>query len=114
MVVVPHVAVDSYTRFTWGFVSLWVDILIFDGSPEAFYEDVIISTATMIHTDPGSGIKKQAGVLRAGEVTSLITVHDLGVGDLQCSSAGIKNEVDSHAVVHWRTKRENQSIMATK
>ena len=101
MVIVPHVTVNSYTHLTWGFISLHVDLLIFDGSPETLYEDVIIGTATMIHADPGSSIKKQSGVLRAGEVAPLIRVHDLGIGDLQCFSAGIKDKVDFHVIVHF-------------
>ena len=52
MIVVSHKTIDSYTCFSRSLVTFRVYILIFDGSPKALYEDIIVGTATVIHADP--------------------------------------------------------------
>lgn len=61
-------------------VILQVDCFVLDGTPESLGEDVVARTPFTIHTDLHAGLQQQLGVLRAGEMTPLITVPDRRAG----------------------------------
>ena len=63
-------------------IGLEVDLLILDGSPEAFYEDIVSPTPFAIHADTDVVLLEFFGKGLAGELTTLI-----GIEDLRCSIA---------------------------
>src|SRR5208282_3407794 len=64
-------------------VSVQIDLLVFDRSPDALDEDVVAPRALAIHADGDSVCDKHAGEGGAGELTSLI-----GVENLRCAVFG--------------------------
>ena len=100
-VVVGHKAVDSDSGISWCLVGVGINILVFDSSPQSFHEDIVIRSATMIHTDLCSSIQKKGCKLWAGEMTSLVTIHDLRLRYIQSFPAGIQDKVDLHAVIKF-------------
>ena len=54
-VIVGHKFIDSDSGISWGFVGVWINILVFDSSPQSFHEDIVIGSATMVHTDLNAG-----------------------------------------------------------
>ncbi len=67
-IIVIKIAVDSCPRFSWTFIYLWINILIFDCSPQPLYEDVVVGSSTMLHTAPGTSVQKDTDVLWTGKV----------------------------------------------
>ena len=98
MIVIGHEPVDPDSGFPWRFVGMRINIFIFYGSPQPLHEDIVISPASMIHADLCSGIQEDPGELRAGEMASLVAVHDLRCGYLQSLPAGIQDETNLHTV----------------
>jgi hypothetical protein len=54
-----------------------VNLIIFDGPPESFGDDVVQGPAFTVHTDFHFQIQKDLGKIRAGEGCPLIAVENL-------------------------------------
>ena len=67
-------------------------MLIFHTAPETFNKDVVERPTFPIPTDLDACRRKQTRVLRAGEVTALIAVSDLGGCHCQRPSDGIQDK----------------------
>ena len=98
MIIKVHVIINTDTCISGCLICIWIHILIFYGSPEPFHEDIIVSATTVIHTDFWSGIQKNLCEFWARKMTSLIRIHDLRFGYLQCFVAGIQNKSYFHGV----------------
>ena len=59
---------DRGASLRHGVVSPEIDLLIFDGSPEPFDEDVIAPGALAVHADGDAGFEKNVCEGRAGEL----------------------------------------------
>ena len=58
MVVEMEISQETQVQIHHGFVILEVDLLILEGAPQAFDEDVVSDSATAIHTDADIGLGK--------------------------------------------------------
>ena len=88
-----------------------VDVLMLEGSPEAFYEDVVDRTALAVHADTHAfavlAFLEEPLVLIAGELAALIRVEDVGLA-VFCQSLlqrldaerRLHRDRDALAVVH--------------
>jgi len=59
------------------FVSMQIDLFIFDGTPEAFDEDVVSPASLAIHADPDAFLLEPIRKRHTGELAALIGVEDL-------------------------------------
>jgi len=66
-------------------VSVQVHLIVFDRFPQPLDEDVIPPAASAVHADFDVAALQNTDEGRAGELTSLIGVHDLGATILQKS-----------------------------
>ena len=78
-------------------VAVQVNLLVLDRFPESLYEDVIPPATLAIHADLNALILKQADEGGAGELATLISVHDVRSavprdGFLQGVDAGISGQ----------------------
>ena len=64
-------------------VLLQVDLLVFDGSPQAFGEDVVHVTASTVHGDSGSRRREAAREALRREVAGYPLMGVVGVDDLR-------------------------------
>ena len=55
-----------------------VDLLVFDGSPQALHDDVVTPGALAVHADPHLAGGQTLDEVGGGELTALIAVEDLG------------------------------------
>jgi len=56
------------------FLVLEVDLVVLEGTPEAFGHDVVQSAASAIHADPHTGAAQNTGEIRACEGCALVGV----------------------------------------
>jgi len=71
----------------------YIDVLVLDRAPETLDEDIVVGTASSIHTDAdASGSQNRCECLRR-ELTALVRVEYLGLGHSQrlfkCQSAEV-------------------------
>lgn len=71
-----EIVADYGTSLTRAGLVVQVDLLILDGAPQPFGQDVIACPASAIHTDLNLGLQQQADVRRAGERATLVSVTD--------------------------------------
>ena len=72
-----HVFVDALVQLPGGVVLVDIDVIVLDGPEESLGPDIVQRLTSAIHRNPDVVLFKQADVIRIGEVTALIAVHDL-------------------------------------
>src|SRR5260221_12675181 len=80
VVVERKVSAQAVVGFAWAGIFGEIHLLVFYAAPEALGENVVAATAPAIHADLHAGAQQQFGVLRAGEMTALVAVPNLGFG----------------------------------
>ena len=79
-VIKVQISSDANLGLTRRGVILQIDVFIFHGSPQAFGENIVQCPPLAIHTDLRPCRLDQAQVLRAGEMTPLVTIDDVPMG----------------------------------
>ena len=76
-VVETDVPAKAFAGGRYAFIGAQVDLLIFDGAPEAFDEDIVSPCAFAVHADLDIGILERFDEVDGCKLRSLIGVHDL-------------------------------------
>jgi hypothetical protein len=92
VVVEPKVAAQAAAGFARGGIFGEVDLLVFHAAPQALGENVVAVAATAIHADLHIGAQHEVGVLRAGEMTPLVAVPNLGPSLGQCRLSAVQDK----------------------
>src|SRR6056297_502794 len=96
-VVEADVAADPSPGLGDAGVGPQVDLLVFDGPPEALHEDVVAPGALAIHTDPDLAGGQNLDEVGGRELATLIAVEDLGRSvSRQCLLDSFYAEVGLH------------------
>ncbi len=77
-IVEAQITVNANAGIPGCFVFVNINILVLDTTPKPFDKDVVVSPSPVVHADSGTGIEEDLRVFRAGEVASLVAVHDFG------------------------------------
>src|SRR6056297_3851752 len=77
-VVEAEVAPDPGAGLGHAGVGSQVDLLVFDGSPQALYEDVVAPGALAVHADPDLAGGQHLDEVGGSELAALVGVEDLG------------------------------------
>ena len=88
VVVEPDEAVYSTSKFVHRFGGVEIDPFLFDGSPEAFYPDVVLAAALAVHAHLDAMAAQQILPCFRGVLAALV-----GVANLRCSP-------QPHTVLH--------------
>ena len=76
-----------------------VNLLVFDGSPEALNDHVVSPTAIAVHADLDLVGFQEIGEFQAGELTALIGIHNLWFSIfLNRLIDGLEAEIGMHGV----------------
>ena len=75
-VVEAEVTADRCACLADRFVGSQILLLVFDGSPQAFNEDVVVLGALAVHADGDAVPDQHAGERQAGELAPLIGIED--------------------------------------
>src|SRR5256885_16616690 len=76
VVVELEIAGEALPGLAGAAIGVQIDLLVFDGAPEALGEDIVQGAALAIHADLDAALLQAPPVLRAGEVGALIAVPD--------------------------------------
>jgi len=74
LVVEAEVIGQSFTHLINGCVPFEIDVFVFHRPPQSFSEYVVEAAASAVHADGNLFFKQEAGVLRRGEVGSLVGI----------------------------------------
>src|SRR6516225_10469991 len=74
-----------------------VDVLVLDGAPQAFDEDVVTPATPAIHADLHAALLQGADEVRTRELTALVRVEDLGP---TVPGKGLLERVDAERRIH--------------
>ena len=55
-VVIAQILIQTFSGVDGAVIIVEIHILIFDGAPQTFYKDVVISPAPVIHAELGAGV----------------------------------------------------------
>ena len=78
LIVVAEEAVEAGEQLLWILVAAQVDVLVLDGAPEPFDEDIVHPTPAPVHADPYLRVPQDVQEGVAGELRPLVGVEDLG------------------------------------
>ena len=84
---------QSFAGVGGGGVRLYVHVFVFDRAPQALGEDVVHTTATTVHANLDSLVRKETGISRAREVAALIGVVNLRRRNRERAVQVLKTEI---------------------
>ena len=77
LIVEGDIVANRVSGFSHCAIGFEVDLIIFDGSPEAFYEYIVSPTPFAIHADTDIVLLELAGEGLTGELAPLVGIEDL-------------------------------------
>ena len=97
-------------------VLMQIDFFIFNSSPQALSENIVEGATTTIHADLGASRFEQVGVLRTGELATLIAIADGRRGQRQGALGGGQHKGHFQSLVEFPTDdvAGDQSNTATR
>ena len=98
VVVRVEILAQSQPRLFDIIVRLDVNVLVFDGAPQSFGEDIIHTPTSAIHTYLHIACLQYVSVLTGGKVAALIGVVDLRGGSFEGLVQVFQDKVDLQAV----------------
>src|SRR5437764_9120365 len=99
VVVELEIAGEALPGLAGAAIGVQIDLLVFDGAPEALGEDIVQGAALAIHADLNAALLQAPQVLRAGEVGALIAVPDGRTAYGQGGIDGGEHKADLQALV---------------
>ena len=98
LIIEEEVVGQSCVEVRHGLVSLEVEVLIFDRSPQALDEHVVQCSAASVHTDADALAFQSFGEPGGGELSALIGIEDVGLVDGEGLIEGIDAEIHFQGV----------------
>ena len=84
MVIKVKEVLQTAFQFRDGFIAPQVNVFVFNGTPQAFNEDIIQSTSSSVHTDQYLPLQQLRCKFPAGKLAALIRVEDAWLTLLKC------------------------------
>jgi hypothetical protein len=116
-IVEVKISANRGPRFRYRVVGADVDLLMFDGPPEPFDENVVTPRTLAIHADRDLVVQQQIGEFGAGELAplSVLKMSGLPCRAKASSTASMQKSVSSVIETrHDRARRLNQSSTTTR
>ena len=90
MVVKSYPLLQAVTQLGAAAERMQVKVMVFDGPPQPFNEDVVLASAAAVHADSDFVVFENLGEAVAGKLGALIRVEDFGLAvALQSLSGGL-------------------------
>jgi hypothetical protein len=83
----------AYSAFSYDLIAFGIDLLILQGPPESFYEDIIDHTAFAVHADLNLFLLENRNKFFACELRLLVGIEILRFSSLQGLFQGLTTEI---------------------
>ena len=78
VVVEKNILAQSIMQAFYAIVAFDINVFVFEGPPESFYEDIVKTPSFSIHADPNVCFLQPLDELLAGILASLVRIEYLG------------------------------------